>query len=248
MRETDEHTAKKTRARALWVAGALVCLIVACGIGFGVYVSDYYHADVAAVELGTAEIPVTETDDTITIGSHDAERGLIFYPGAKVEPAAYVPLMQDLAQDGFYCVIVKMPFNLAFFNINAADLIIAENGIEHWWIAGHSLGGAMAAQYASGNANKLEGIALLGAYTASDLSATDLTALVIYGSEDGVLNRAKLTDYEGNLPAATETHVIEGGNHAQFGNYGAQDGDDEATITAAQQQAETARLIAEAAR
>lgn len=226
------------------VVAVLVCLLVACGIGFGVYVSDYYHADTPAAELSTAEVPVVETESTISVGTSATSKGIVFYPGAKVDPAAYVPLMQDLAREGIYCVIVKMPFNLAFFNIDAADSVLTESGIEHWWIAGHSLGGAMAAQYASSHANDLEGIALLGAYAASDLSDTDLKALIIYGSNDGVLNRDKLSSNGRNLPDDSETHVIEGGNHAQFGNYGAQSGDGTATISTEQQQAETAKLIA----
>lgn len=243
----EKETTHTKRKWLLRVSLALVCAFALCSIGFGVYVSDYYHADTPATELSTAVAPVTETNDTITVGSSTASKGIVFYPGAKVDPAAYVPLMQDLAQDGFYCIIVKMPFNLAFFDINAADGIMAENSIQHWWIAGHSLGGAMAAQYAADNADKLEGIAFLGAYAASDLSSTNLKAVVIYGSNDGVLNRAKLTENEGNLPATTETHVIEGGNHAGFGNYGAQDGDGEATISTEQQQQETAQIIAKSA-
>jgi hypothetical protein len=38
------------------------------------------------------------------------------------------------------------------------------------------------------------------------------------------------------LPADTTWVVIEGGNHAQFGDYGSQPGDNPATISAADQQ------------
>ncbi len=38
------------------------------------------------------------------------------------------------------------------------------------------------------------------------------------------------------LPADTTWVVIEGGNHAQFGDYGIQPGDNVATISAAEQQ------------
>lgn len=223
---------------------AVVAVLVLGGVGFGAYVSDYYHADTPVASLSTEAIPVVETDSTIAVGN-PTNTGIVFYPGAKVDPASYVPLMQDLSHEGFYCVIAKMPFNLAFFNINAASSITAEAGVEHWWIAGHSLGGAMAAQYASEHADELDGIVFLGAYAASDLSETDLKALVIYGSEDGVLNRSKLAESE-NLPANSETIVIEGGNHAQFGNYGPQSGDGDPTITAQNQQRQTAEAIAKA--
>lgn len=226
---------------------AFAAILIACGIGFGVYVSDYYHADATAAELSIAAVPVVEADKAITVGQ-PSDRGILFYPGAKVDPAAYVPLMQKLADEGFYCVIAKMPFNLAFFGINSADAIIAENPETTWWIAGHSLGGAMAAQYAANHADSLEGIAFLAAYAASDLSDTDLEALVIYGSEDGVLNRENLANNEPNLPENSQTIVIEGGNHASFGNYGPQEGDGAASISADDQQRQTVEAIAAAAK
>lgn len=226
---------------------AFAAILIACGIGFGAYVSDYYHADVPAAELSTAAVPVVESNGTITIGQ-PSEQGVIFYPGAKVDPAAYVPLMQKLAEKGFYCIIAKMPFNLALFGINSAEAIIAENPETTWWIAGHSLGGAMAAQYAANHADNLEGIALLAAYAASDLSSTDLEALVIYGSEDGVLNRENLMANESNLPVNSQTIVIGGGNHAGFGNYGPQEGYGEAAISADDQQQQTVEAISAAAK
>lgn len=226
---------------------ALATILVACGIGFGAYVSDYYRADTPASKLSTDEIPVVESDGTITVG-RPSEQGIVFYPGAKVDPAAYVPLMQKLADEGLYCVIAKMPFNLAFFGINAADSVIAENPETAWWIAGHSLGGAMAAQYAVDHADNLEGIAFLAAYAASDLSNTDLEALVIYGSEDGVLNRENFAANEANLPENARTIVIEGGNHANFGNYGPQEGDGEAGISADDQQRQVVEAISAAAK
>lgn len=239
--EETSHRGNKGR-HARRIAIALVAVLAVCGIGFGAYVSDYYHADVPAAELSTAAVPVVETDDTITVG-RPSKQGVVFYPGAKVDPAAYVPLMQKLADEGFYCVIAKMPFNLAFFGINAADAIIVENPETTWWIAGHSLGGAMAAQYAANHADNLEGIAFLAAYAASDLSSTDLEALVIYGSEDGVLNRENLAANEANLPENARTIVIEGGNHANFGNYGPQEDDGEAGISADEQQRQTVEAI-----
>ena len=53
-----------------------------------------------------------------------------------------------------------------------------------------------------------------------------------------------------SLISVSECHedgsfVIEGGNHAQFGNYGPQEGDGTAGITAEEQQDETVRLILE---
>lgn len=107
--------------------------------------------------------------------------------------------------------------------------------VDQWWIAGHSLGGAMAAQFASNHPSELEGVILLAAYAASDLSVTNLDVEIIYGSNDGVLNRAALEENAGNLAHNAITHVIEGGNHAGFGDYGPQDGDGECSIGAPEQ-------------
>lgn len=242
---------EKTGKRA-WpkrVAIALAAVVALCAIGFGVYVNDYYHAgaeadSIVAAGADASGAVVAETGSAIAVGDAAAEYGVVLYPGAKVAAEAYVPLACELADRGVYCVIAKMPCNLAFFGINAADALMADAPqVKHWWLAGHSLGGAMGAQYAAGNADKLEGIAFLGAYAASDLSATSLKALVIYGENDGVLNREKLAENEPNLPADAQTMVITGGDHAGFADYGPQSGDGEATISSADQQSQTAEAI-----
>lgn len=249
--------AEKNKKRRAWpkhVAIGLVVALVLCVAVFGIYASDYYHAGSQAEALVAAGVdaagaPIADSGSAIAVGDPASEYGVVLYPGAKVAPEAYVPLATKLADQGAYCVVVKMPFNFAFFGINAADAAMANAPqVRHWWLAGHSLGGAMGAQYAAGNASKLEGIALLGAYAASDLSDTDLKALVIYGQNDGVLNRDKLASCAGNLPDGAQTLVIEGGNHAGYADYGPQDGDGAATITADQQQEQVAGAIAAAMR
>lgn len=222
--------------------------------GFGVYASDYYHAGsqaeaILAAGSDVAGQKVAGSSTAIAVGNASSEYGIVLYPGAKVAPEAYVPLAAKLADRGVYCVIAKMPFNFAFFGINAADAAMANAPlVRHWWLAGHSLGGAMGAQYAASNADKLDGIALLGAYSASNLSGTSLKALVIYGQNDGVLDRNKLASCAANLPNGAQTLVVEGGNHAGYADYGPQDGDGEATITADQQQEQVADAIAAAMR
>lgn len=137
-----------------------------------------------------------------------------------------------------------MPFNLAFFGIDAASGIMDDAPqVGSWWIAGHSLAGAMAVPFAAGHADDIEGAFLLAAYAASDLSTTDLAVDIIFGSEDRVLNRDSLADNAANLPAASVETVIEGGNHAGFGDYGPQAGDGTAAISAEEQWERTATAI-----
>ena len=202
---------------------------------------------VNGIDQAASQRTVTESDSFIALGNPASEYGLILYPGAKVEPAAYMPLMEKIADEGIYCVMAKMPFNFAFFNINAADALMATApDIKHWWIGGHSLGGVVAATYAADHADALEGIALLAAYSTENLNVGSLRAVVLYGSNDLVVNRESLAKDAGNLPADSQTVVIEGGNHAGFGDYGAQEGDGDAAISADEQRAITASTIADA--
>ena len=57
---------------------------------------------------------------------------------------------------------------------------------------------------------------------------------------DGLATVEEIRQSAALLPAATEFVAIEGGNHAQFGSYGAQEGDNPAAIPAAEQQAQAA--------
>lgn len=241
-------TPKRKWPKRLAIATAGVA-VTAC-IAFLAYTSDYYHAGDTAVELSetlASSGSLRETDNCIAIGNTDAETGIVLYPGAKVDPLSYVPLAQELAECGYYCAIAKMPFNLAGFNVGAAqDIMDAVPSVDRWWIGGHSLGGAMAAQFASEHANELDGVLLLAAYAACDLSGSGLSVDIIYGSNDGVLNRKSLTENAVNLPAGSETNVIEGGNHAGFGDYGPQDGDGSSSIGASAQWEQTAELTSEA--
>lgn len=243
--DTPAHAAVRRWPKRLAVVLAMVLVLGVAG--FAWYVSDYYHADAQAVSQATAQVPVTETSDGIAVGNPDAAYGLVLYPGAKVEPAAYEPLAAALAAQGVYCVIAKMPFNLAFFDGNAADgLMAAAPQVRTWWIGGHSLGGVAAAQYAAGHTDRLAGIVLLASYATADLSQSGLAALTVYGENDGVLNRRALAQNAGNLPAGAQTVVIAGGTHAGFAAYGPQAGDGQAAVSTAEQERQTAALIVQA--
>lgn len=77
--------------------------------------------------------------------------GFIFYPGGRVPAQAYAPAVRAIADAGYTSVIVPMPFGLAVLAADVADGVIeAHPEIDDWVIGGHSLGGAMAAQYAQG--------------------------------------------------------------------------------------------------
>lgn len=218
---------------------------IACGI----YLGTYYHADVDAIAAFSVSQPVmTEKidGDNLVYKTENPRAGLIFYPGGKVEYTAYEPLMKACAEKGILCVLVKMPFNLAVFDINAADGIRESfPEIKNWYIGGHSLGGSMAASYLAKNRSSFEGLILLGSYSTEDFSDGETDVLSVYGSEDKVLNKEKYEDNKNNLPADFTEFVIEGGCHAYFGMYGEQKGDGKPVITNIQQIRITADVISD---
>ena len=206
---------------------SLLLLPVILGGGFLVYASDYYRADETAnaiLQSGQAQV----RDDMIILRPEVASgSALIFYPGAKVEYTAYLPILEKLRQNGIASVLMKMPFNMAIFSVNAADKAFDElSGIDHWFIGGHSMGGAMASSYAADHREKVKGLVLLGAYIYGDVPPQD--ALTVYGTLNADLE--KHIDYTDNVV------IIQGGNHAQFGNYGEQKGDPKALISREEQQ------------
>jgi hypothetical protein len=216
---------------------------------FFIYTGIYYHAVVVEKYLEDSEtVDVEENSSTITFTPLDstATTGFIFYPCAKVEAKAYAPLMRQLAEDNIYTVIVKMPFNLAMFGINkASDVLSSTEGISSWYIGGHSLGGAMCANYLANNVDKYDGLVLLASYSTQNLSSSGLKVASIVGTNDQVVNRSNLEKYKSNLPEDTKFVDIEGGNHGQFASYGHQSGDGEATISTLEQIAQTKEIIEE---
>lgn len=217
----------------------IVVLILSLVGGTVYYINDYYRAEDVAVSListPNTSVTVTEENGVFTFAPQNATKGVIFYPGGKVEAESYAPLMHSLAEKGVFTVLVTMPGNLAVLDMNAADGICEQYPeIENWYMAGHSLGGSMATSYIAKNPEDFDGIILLASYSTADLSKSDLKVLSIYGSNDGVLNLEKYEEYKPNLPADFDEIIIDGGCHAYFGAYGEQEGDGEAQITREEQ-------------
>ena len=154
------------------IAVIIIVAIVILSVGtFLIYASDYYRADdtaIAAMQIDS----VTKLGDRLIIVTPDTpgKTAMIFYSGANVEYFAYLPLMEKIKDSsGIMCILVKLPFNMAIFDPNAAEEIMEQfPEIENWYVAGHSMGGAMASDYASNNQDKVKGLILLGAYIYGD--------------------------------------------------------------------------------
>lgn len=229
----DKHISRRKK----WlVAGGSVLLILAILAGvFFWYVSDYYRAEDVALEVLAQDSGITVQDNlTILSPMSPADTAIIFYPGAKVEAEAYLPLLDQIRQTGVICILVHMPFHMAIFDADAAEKVMEQfPDIQHWYMAGHSMGGAMASKFASDHPDEVEGLILLGAYLYGDYP--EEKTLTIYGS----LNQS----VEDHIDYTQNIVEIQGGNHAQFGNYGAQKGDLPAEISAQEQQAQTVTAI-----
>lgn len=227
----------------------LIILFTIIFVSFYLYVSDYNHSTISVNDYKTADknINIIEEDDGFYIKNEASDKStiIVFYPGAKIESNAYIPLMFDLAKEGFDSYIVTMPFNLAIFDINAFNKIYDHYQYKHWYLMGHSLGGAMASYFTKSNYNRLDGLILLAAYSTKDLKDTHLPVLSIYGSKDGILNLKKYNSNKSNLPENFKEVVINGGNHAGFGDYLNSDSSDQGNITSEEQQIETSKIISQ---
>lgn len=215
---------------------AITALIILLGGAFLIYASDYYRADDTAIAVMQSDSDLHIQDNLVVLSSPaSSDTALIFYPGAKVEYLAYLPLLEKIREScDITCILVEMPFNMAIFDKNAADEIINQfPEIRNWYIGGHSMGGAMASDYASKHQEKVKGLILLGAYIYGDYPEEN--ALTVYGTFN--------TSVEEKINYTENIVVIEGGNHAQFGNYGKQKGDPDATISSEEQQNITVEAI-----
>ena len=213
--------------------------------GFFIYNIVFYPADetARAALVSDENVIVSQTGYGYFFDGPSEENLFIFYPGAKVDEIAYAPLMHKLAERGMDVCLVHMPFHFALYNQNKADSILSGyTSYGNIYIGGHSLGGAVASIYASGHGDLLSGVILLASYPVKPLPDS-LTEISIYGSEDGVLNFDNLEESKINAPAKSFFYVIQGGNHAGFGNYGPQHGDSDAVITKEEQQMQTIEFI-----
>ncbi|KMJ58223.1 hypothetical protein AB685_09930 [Bacillus sp. LL01] len=165
------------------------------------------------------------------------EIGVIFYPGGRVEAAAYAPIAKLAAEQGVPFIIAKMPLHLAVLNPNKANKVMKKFPDREWVIAGHSLGGTMAARYVKNNPEKVSGLILMAAYPAEgdDLTSFKGEVITLEGQLDGVIDEEALTEADSRLPSQTYTIIVQGGNHSQFGDYGLQNGDNEAAISKEEQ-------------
>lgn len=220
--------------------GLLIVIIVGM-LGFVIWAKTPLRA--APEALSALE---SDSNITVTMGSYitfkpanmEPTTAFVFYPGGHVDYRSYAVPLRKIAERGYLVILLPVRLNLAFFDIHAADKAIADfPQIEHWVVGGHSLGGVAASLYAS-EKNMFDGIVFWASYPAGEeLKNTTMKVLSIYGTRDmGGLETFDAS--RTNLPTDTEFVIVDGGNHGQFGDYGSQPGDNEATISRVEQQSQ----------
>lgn len=237
------------RSRILWFLGIVILVLGLTTAGFALWALNIpapMPEALAALESSSA-VTVSQ-DQWITFSPTfiEPQSGLIFYPGGRVDARAYAPAAHAIAEAGHLVVIVPMPLNLAVFAPGSARAVMdAFPDVADWYVAGHSLGGAMAANFVYANPSCCAGLILWAAFPAENNSLANLDSLhvaSIYGTLDGLATPDEILASRTLLPPSARLLPIAGGNHAQFGWYGAQNGDNPAAIDRATQQ----RLTVEA--
>lgn len=229
--------------RRRWIViGVAAALVATAAICWSVFFA--LEAEPSATAVAASQGRDCPDPCAFAFGDEDAPVGLILYQGAGVEPAAYAPLAVEIAAEGFLVTIQQAPLGLPILDSDMAQASIeAFPNVEIWAVGGHSLGGAMAARFAA-ETSRVDGLVLLAAYPEGGLDLRDsgLDVLSIYGDGDPLATPDDVLGAESRLPEGTRFVLVEGGNHAQFGSYGRQPRDGEASISAETQR----RLVGDA--
>lgn len=247
--------AQRQRRARVRIALGVPALVIAAALTIGLAWARPHAATPVAVAATRSGDDIKVSDRLtwyeITTVAKDAKGrsieptvGLVFLPGARVDPRAYANILRPLAEAGYLVAVVKPPFGLALPNNNQPDRIIENHPeIRHWAVGGHSLGGVAAAAYADGH--PVSGLVLFASYPASELTRTDLITTSISGSADGLTTPADIAETKPRLPEGTRYVVVEGGIHGFFGDYGDQRGDGTPTIPRADAQAQIQQATTE---
>ena len=232
-----------------WLQRTLIgflSVVVVLAVIVGIYAQPLTAQSAALGAMkGSATVTVRDEANQIVYAPNAGSgKGFIFYQGARVAPQAYSVALLEIAAAGYTIFVPKMPLNFAVLGSGAAKAIIdAHPEISGWAIAGHSLGGAMACSYATGDP-RVKVLIFWAAYCdkSFDLSAnSSITVTSISGALDGLATPAKVAATKIYAPSSTVYINIPGMNHAQFGDYGPQSGDNPATLGAPEA---TGRVVA----
>jgi pimeloyl-ACP methyl ester carboxylesterase len=236
----------RQRLKRIWIAAGLTVTVV-----FVVWSVIAFRAEPVArvAEASDAAVRVEKRDGVrrfIPSARSAATVGLLFFPGALVDPTAYAPLARAVADSGVTVALIELPRRGAFGGADDPELfhraraILSSGAGQRWVVAGHSRGAVVASRVASESPRGLAGVVLIGTTHPRDVDLSRLVVPVtkIVGTRDGIARPAAVEANRHLLPPATRWVRVEGGNHSQFGWYGFQPGDRFAGISADRQRAQ----------
>jgi predicted esterase len=236
----DKPAPRPTKKKT-WLLILLLLLAAATVVGIQLLTSERQPLPEAIEALMSDERVQVEQEPWLTFAPTQAtpDTGFIFYPGGRIDPQGYAHLMKAIAAEGYLVVVPEMPLNIAAFRPSIADKIVAAHPeIDRWVISGHSVGGAMAAQYTHAHSENIAGLAIWASYPPdkADLSGLEIPVTLIYGSRETRVTDSSVAERRHLLPADTVYVRIEGGDHHQFGSYEIDPKDHLATISRDSQQ------------
>jgi hypothetical protein len=196
---------------------------------------EVFRDDRVTLEVISGSLLLSPTGEATTAG-------VLYVPGARVDPYSYLHPLVDVAASGVTVVIMDPLFNMALLDQrNLDELVAAAPSIETWTLAGHSLGGVRACMLADDP--RVTGLVLFASYCANDISHLGIPVLQVLASDDGLIDISAVNEARGLLPASATATTIEGANHASFGTYGDQPGDGLATLSRQQVRESVSELV-----
>jgi pimeloyl-ACP methyl ester carboxylesterase len=229
-----------------WVLGSIGAVVLLTVVGIVIWsqvgVMAAEPEPLAAVTSNPA-IEITDTEGAIVMepAAGGSALGLVFVPGAKVDPWAYAAKLGGIVEEGGVTVVITKPWlNLAFFDARplSAFTDLAPD-VDTWGVGGHSLGGVRACQLAA----DADALVLFASYCATDLAESGLRVISISGTEDGLTTPEKVADARPLLPVDARMDVIAGAAHSSFGDYGPQPGDGTPNISDEEMETELTALL-----
>lgn len=249
--------AEQRRRAEVRLALSVPALLVALGLIVGIVYARPFEATPVAVAALRSDAAVLVNERLTWYEMTPARRnasgdlvqpttGLIFVPGARVDPRAYARILRPLASAGYLVVVLREPMNFALPNSTHADSVLSVHPkIRFWTIGGHSLGGVNAATYAD-REPRIGGLLFYASYPGRKLDRTDLKVTSISGDRDTLATPQDIAAAKPRLPVRTKYVVIKGAIHSFFGDYGEQPGDGVPTVdrgTAQTQIAQNTRAL-----
>ena len=227
---TPHERSRRLRLRRIRITGwtALTSLVVTL-VGFLTYFHIVFPADrQATLEVYRDDRVQVEARDQRVIMKPSAEalsQGVLYFPGARVDPYSYLYPLADIAAAGTTVVVVDPLFNMALIDSRGVEELTNDfPEITDWVLAGHSLGGVKACMEATHPA--VTHLVLFASYCATDISNTPVNVVQVVGNQDGLVDEGLRREAEALLPPGPTTTIVwEGANHADFGTYGPQPGD-----------------------